>query len=83
MSYCGLKSLKNLPVIHTVEVVDLSDNCLLGDDLSSIYQSFKKIKQLTLSNNSIRDRDLSHISQLSKCQNLVALDLSANPLTEM
>jgi len=37
LSYCGLKSLRNLPVIPTIEVVDLSDNCLLGDDLSSVY----------------------------------------------
>ena len=83
MSYCGLKSLKNLPVLPNVETVDLSDNCLSGDDLSAINQSFKKIKQLLLGNNSIRDRDLSHISSLSKCHNLTALDLSANPLTDM
>lgn len=83
MSYCGLKSLKNLPVLPNVESVDLSDNCLLGDDLGAINQSFKRIKQLLLGNNSIRDRDLSHISSLGKCQHLTALDLSANPLTDM
>lgn len=36
MSYCGLKTLKNLPVLPNVETVDLSDNCLSGDDLSAI-----------------------------------------------
>lgn len=36
MSYCGLKSLKNLPVLPNVESVDLSDNCLTGEDLGAI-----------------------------------------------
>jgi hypothetical protein len=65
MSYTGLKSLKNLPVLHSLETLDVSDNCLSGEDLSNVYLAFKKIKMLIINNNAIRD--LSHISQLSKC----------------
>lgn len=67
LSCVGLRSLKNLPVLPSIEFVDLSDNQLVGDDLNAIYQAFKKIKVLYLSNNSIRDRDLNHIQQLGKC----------------
>lgn len=83
LSNCGLRSLKNLPVLPNIVLIDLSDNQLQGDDLSAIYHAFKKVKQLILANNSIRDRDLNHIAQLSRCQQLQSLDLSANPLTEM
>lgn len=83
MSNCGLRTLKNFPVLPNIALVDLSDNQLTGEDLGAIYHAFKKIKQLILANNSIRDRDLSHIAQLARCQSLQSLDLSANPLTEM
>ena len=83
LCFCSLKNLKNLPVLPKVEMLDLSDNMLTGEDLGSLYQCFKKLKSLILANNCIRDRDLSHIQALVKCQNLTSLDLSANPLTEM
>jgi Leucine-rich repeat len=83
MCNCGLRNLKNLPVLPNIQLLDLADNQLTGEDLGAIYHAFKKLKQLILANNSIRDRDLSHIAQLAKCQQLQSLDLSANPLTEM
>lgn len=64
-----------------METLDVSDNCLTGEDLSNVYLAFKKIKMIIINNNAIRD--LSNISQLSKCQHLTAMDLSANPLTDM
>lgn len=81
MSYTGLKTLKNFPVLPALEILDISDNCLTGADFSAIYLSFKKIKSLLLSNNAIRE--ISHITVLSKCLQLTSLDLSANPLTDI
>lgn len=37
MSYCALKTLKNLPILPSLEILDLSDNLLSGEDLSSVY----------------------------------------------
>ena len=34
LSFTGLRSLKNLPVIETLERLDLSDNNLNGEDLN-------------------------------------------------
>ena len=60
LSYTGLKSLKNLPVLPALEMIDVSDNCLTGEDLSSIYYAFKRIKSIVISNNAIRN--LEHLS---------------------
>ena len=81
LSFTGLRSLKNLPVIETLEKLDLSDNNLNGEDLNQIYLAFKKIKVLLVANNAIKNPD--HAAFLNKCSNMKKLDLSANPITEM
>jgi len=80
LSKTGLYSLKNLPVMPNLETLDLSDNALTGDDLSSLNPAFKNMRDLKIANNSIRS--LEHVAQLSKAANLHSLDLSANPVTE-
>ena len=80
LSFTGLKSLKNLPVIETLEKLDLSDNNLNGEDLNQIYLAFKKIQVLLIANNSIKNPDYSAF--LNKCSNMKKLDMSANPITE-
>lgn len=80
LSKTGLYSLRNLPCIPTLETLDLSDNALTGDDLSSLYPAFRQLRVLKLANNAIRHLD--HVAQLSKAANLHSLDLSANPITE-
>ena len=72
--------MKNLPVIETLERLDLSDNNLNGEDLNQIYLAFKKIQVLLIANNSIKNPDYSAF--LNKCSNMKKLDMSANPITE-
>ena len=80
LSYTGLRNLKNLPVMSSLEELDLSDNNLNGDDMHLINLAFKNLKVLILSNNLIRNSD--HVALLSKCMHLEKLNMSANPVTE-
>ena len=81
LTYCNLRSVKNLPTLPKVECVCLGDNNLTGEDLHFVNQAFKKVKQLNLSNNAIRSLD--HVALLAKLTNLQTLDLSANPITDI
>ena len=81
LSYCNLRSIKNLPVIAGLERLNLSDNNLTGEDLHIIYQTYKKLKSLVLCNNGIRNLD--YVALLAKISSLKTLDLSANPITDI
>ena len=81
LSYCYLRSLKNLPVIAGLERLDLADNNLNGEDLHIVHSTYKKLRALKLSNNAIRNLD--YVALLSKLPELKTLDLSANPITDM
>ena len=81
LSYCQLRSLKNLPVIPTLETLNVSDNNLSGEDLHIINTTYKRLKVLNLSNNAIRNLD--NVALLGKVQTLQLLDLSANPITDI
>ena len=81
LSYCNLRSLKNMPSIPGLERLDISDNNLTGEDLHIVNQTYKKLKQLNLSNNALRNLD--YVALLSKISTLKTLDLSANPITDI
>ena len=81
LSYCHLRSLKNLPVIQGLENLDISDNSLTGEDLHFINTTYKKLKVLSLANNAIKNLD--YVALLSKVASLKTLDLSANPITDI
>ena len=81
LSYCHLRSLKNLPMIQGLESLDISDNSLTGEDLHFINTTYKKLKVLNLTNNAIRNLD--YVALLSKVASLKTLDLSANPITDI
>ena len=81
LSYCNLRSIKNLPIIAGLERLDLSDNNLTGEDLHFVYQTYKKLKTLQLCNNGIRNLD--YVALLAKIPSLKTLDLSANPITDI
>ena len=46
-----------------------------------VYQNYRKLRQLYVSNNAIRNLD--YVALLSKIPSLVCLDLSANPVTDI
>lgn len=54
---------------------------MTGEDFHILHQTFKKLKMLDLSNNSIRKFDC--MDHLAKIETLRSLDLSANPVTEL
>lgn len=81
LSYCNLRSLKNLPVLPQLDRLTLSDNNIIGEDLHFINLNYKKLKVLDLSNNAIRNLDF--VALLAKVKTLKTLDLSANPITDI
>jgi hypothetical protein len=46
----GLKSIKNMPMLASLEELSLKDNLLTGDDLHYLQQ-YANLKWLDLSNN--------------------------------
>ena len=80
LSFCRLRSLKNMPAINGLERLILSDNSLNGEDFHVLHHSYKKLKYLDLSNNCIRKLDC--MDHLAKILTLKSLDLSANPITD-
>ena len=80
MSNCNLRSLKNMPAISGLEQLVLQDNSFTGEDFHVLHQTYKKLKQLNLSNNCIRKLDC--MDHLAKIVTLKSLDLSANPITD-
>ena len=81
MSYCNLRSLKNMPSLPKLEMLALMDNSLTGEDLHAITSNCRKLKELDLSNNCIRKAD--SLDHLAKLQQLKRMDLSANPVSDL
>ena len=77
----GIINLRNLPVMPSLETLDMSDNSLTGEDLYYVPPNFTNLRVLKLSNNDIRK--MEYLSHLNKCSHLQSLDLSANPITEV
>lgn len=60
--------------------VELADNRLTGQDLGVITQ-YKSLETFKIGNNLIRNFDLLRV--LGKCESLITLDLSANPVSDI
>lgn len=76
----GLKSLKNMPHLPNLKVLELQDNQLIGNDLNEIVDLYPKLYKLNLQNNKISSYD--YLQPLVKFTKIQKINLTNNPLSE-
>lgn len=72
LNNCGLKSLKNLPILGLVKI-ELSDNKIPGSELEHLKQ-YKNIARIKFANNLVSS--LKELDSLKSMEHLQSLDLS-------
>jgi hypothetical protein len=74
----GLTSLKNMPRIPNLEILELTNNLLKGDDIEIIVKAFPSLKNLKIGNNEIDKLEkFNCLSQLY----INVLEVKDNPVT--
>ena len=72
LNNCGLKSLKNLPILDLIKI-ELSDNKIPGSELEHLKQ-YKNIARIKFANNLVSS--LKELDSLKSMEHLQSLDLS-------
>ena len=75
----GLKSLKNMPRLPNLKVLELQDNNLIGNDLNEIVFLYPQLYKLNLQNNKISSCD--YLQPLVKFPEIQKINLTNNPLS--
>ena len=75
-----LKSLKNMPHLPNLTVLELENNELTGNDFNEIIDLYPNLWKLNIRNNKISTYDcLKPLAKMSKLENI---NIKGNPLTE-
>jgi len=73
----GLKSLKNFPKLEELQILELNNNHLNGDDLKVLVELFPKLYKVKLENNYIKSLEI--FNQLSDSK-IEKINIKDNPV---
>ena len=73
----GLKSLKNFPRLEELQILELNNNHLNGDDLNILVELFPKLYKVKLENNHIKSLEIFNQLTNSKIEKI---NIKDNPV---